>query len=167
MEKLLLCHHPLLYIQELTLARSLISVRNVGSNSSCFESHMQTHTEMKPYDCKQCGKAFIQSSFLTFKIHSVERCFECEECGKSFSYSSHLSQHERTCTGEKPYKYKKCRRAFSISLGLIVHTRTHTGERPFECKEYRKAFTQPACLTRHLTTKWGKAIYRWGMWVNF
>ncbi len=58
----------------------------------------------------------------------------CPECARVFKSSSHLTYHLRTAHGgEKPYKCSYCDKAFAQSVKLKRHERTHTGERPFRC----------------------------------
>ncbi|CAF1011716.1 unnamed protein product [Adineta steineri] len=49
----------------------------------------------------------------------------CNICSKNFSSASALQIHNRTHTGEKPYKCDVCGRAFTTKGNLKVHTGTH------------------------------------------
>lgn len=49
----------------------------------------------------------------------------CNVCSKNFSSASALQIHNRTHTGEKPYKCDVCGRAFTTKGNLKVHTGTH------------------------------------------
>ncbi|XP_066480822.1 RBBP8 N-terminal-like protein [Tiliqua scincoides] len=61
-----------------------------------------------------------------------EKPYKYLECGKSFHESQHLTQHQRTYTGERTYTCLQCGKCFSVSRSLTKHQRTHTGERLFQ-----------------------------------
>lgn len=46
----------------------------------------------KPYECKECGRAF--SRHANFRVHQIihtdEKPYECKECGKAFSHLTDL-----------------------------------------------------------------------------
>ena len=61
------------------------------------------------------------------------KALDCRFCHKVFIYAYNLEHHERTHTGEKPYKCGTCGKSFAEKVILVRHLRIHTGEKPYMC----------------------------------
>uniref|UniRef100_A0A0K8RI26 Putative c2h2-type zn-finger protein n=1 Tax=Ixodes ricinus TaxID=34613 RepID=A0A0K8RI26_IXORI len=99
----------------------------------------RTHTGEKPLKLAcNSPKAFSLNSLLQShnRTHTNERPFKCKQCPLTFAQNYYLRNHSRTHSGEKPFKCQQCPKAFAQASSLRSHNQTHTGEKPLKCKQY-------------------------------
>ncbi|XP_058116428.1 transcription factor grauzone-like [Anopheles ziemanni] len=74
------------------------------TNSQRMQSHLRVqHTDAKPYECPECGKAFKLRYNLRNHMaqHTGERKFTCEFCSRQFASSSNYYSHRKRMHSEE------------------------------------------------------------------
>lgn len=81
------------------------------------------------------------------------RPFACLLCNKaSYSSQKRLENHIDTIHGKNGFPCTWCNKICDKKFALEAHERTHTGDRPYKCNFCEASFTQTGNLNRHLRT---------------
>uniref|UniRef100_A0A3P9KJ03 C2H2-type domain-containing protein n=1 Tax=Oryzias latipes TaxID=8090 RepID=A0A3P9KJ03_ORYLA len=114
-----------------------------------LEEHMKTHVKERPYSCPDCGKSFINESYIQEsyiqihqRIHTGQKPFLCSQCGRGFHTASSLKLHKMRHSGERPFACSLCRKTFKIHSYLTAHYQTHITDRPFICSVCGKGYSR-------------------------
>ncbi|XP_055916057.1 zinc finger protein 226-like [Eupeodes corollae] len=128
--------------------------RKVRGGENMMLQHIEYCHIEKDRVCPTCGKEFKMISLKRFNYHLTwhdeSRLHKCKFCDKKFIQTTHLVVHERTHTGESPYKCDKCQMAFKNPNLLANHIKGHGGK-DITCPECPKRFHHRHALTMHMT----------------
>lgn len=127
------------------------------STQSRLHTHLQIHSEQRPFICIQCGASFKTKPALSFhsKRHAPVKPFVCENCGKGFIDKSKLEIHGRIHSGIKPYSCTICNKRFRVKRSLNDHLKIHAGIKSFMCSQCPKSFVLREQLVNHEKTHSG------------
>lgn len=83
------------------------------------------HMDIRPHQCKWCGKRFYTPARLAehHVVHTRARNFECDICGAKLVSKMAAVYHRRRHTGEKPYECADCGERFLSSSRRSEHAK--------------------------------------------
>lgn len=106
-------------------------------------------TDLKPYSCPQCGKAYRYESYLKLHMKQHTDRYHCSVCGHKSTSSSNLKVHMRTHTGEKPFGCSLCDKKYANKASMLSHMSVHDAERKYSCDACKKSFAWYTGLKYH------------------
>ncbi|CAM5121468.1 unnamed protein product [Natator depressus] len=107
-----------------------------------------------PPTCPECDKSFKSNTALTIheRSHTGERPFKCPECGKGFPSKGDLKRHQKTHVGKKDAAPERGR-SLPEKLQLLRHQRSpQAPKRPHTCAQCGKSFNKSRDLRKHQRT---------------
>ncbi|XP_063631044.1 zinc finger protein 883-like [Cydia splendana] len=102
--------------------------------------------------CEVCGKGYPSSTWLKYhqRTHTGERPYKCPSCPKSYMTPAALQSHSVSHTGVRRWQCSVCPKTFLHQSSIYKHKLVHTGEKPFACHICSKTFTQSGSLATHV-----------------
>lgn len=135
-------------------------VEFIDGNAYMVAGHIDVSNDLWEIEDGKLKKK--DSKILLNKLSTSRIRHPCprEGCSKVYSTPHHLKVHERSHTGQRPYRctHPKCKKSFSTGYSLKAHLRTHTGEKPYKCPNETcdKSFKTSGDLLKHVRTHTGE-----------
>ncbi|KAK8762925.1 hypothetical protein V5799_034462 [Amblyomma americanum] len=120
----------------------------------CHRGYVDSDVPTPPLCCEMCNGAFATQTLLDEhqqREHTLgpQGKYCCTYCPYSSDSMTHVTLHERTHTGVRPFVCKTCKKAFKQSYSLTRHLLAHTGDKPYKCTDCGRRFTESSNLSRH------------------
>ena len=128
---------------------------NIPKTEPCEKAALGS--QLWPFDanfmCSACGLLLDSALSLSKHEKSCLKHLVCKTCGKGFRSKSDLDRHERSHSGEKPFKCSFCPSEFSQRSHLEKHKKIHLKSEPeaLNCKENKKSWTCDVCYKKFVS----------------
>lgn len=113
--------------------------------------HKRLHSEVPPYSCEVCGRAFRHNDLAKhMRTHTGVKPYNCQHCGRAFAFNSSLRAHERIHLALKEHVCDVCNMGFTTTAGLRRHAKCHEAEEEKLCTFCGELFSSKLHLSLHL-----------------
>lgn len=104
------------------------------------------------YTCNICSKQFMNKTDFQSHVnkHMHIRPFECQSCNKAYYCKRNLTRHTLVCKKQvQPHLCTVCQKKCTSARLLMQHLVSHEVTRSFTCSKCQRQFKHRQSLTRH------------------
>lgn len=143
-------HMKCLHTEERPFKCMVESCNKTFATQSTLFHHQKTHTNGKPYNCRECNTSFaLLNEYKQHmkNIHADTRDLRCSDCYKVFVSSAELDKHKLV---EHRLECEMCGKTFARLAYLKMHVHIHDGDNLFNCQFCSTGFDTEYAYKQHL-----------------
>ncbi|KAI8501133.1 regulation of mitotic cell cycle, embryonic [Branchiostoma belcheri] len=134
----------------------LLELQHMAESASQPPVQVGLHSHRTLHRCPHegCNRSFRGSSYLRLhqRSHSGDRPFKCSICEGHFVSRDALKRHIVTHNDERRYKCGECGKLYKRISHVKEHLRVHCPDKPFQCPHCKKHYKTQSSLRVHLRT---------------